>query len=111
MSIDIKKNFDDYLKVFNTHDIDEFCQYYALDFHVHLPAFPPVNSRDEIRELFQYGLSFFRETIHPTSLVFGERSLAMEAKMDSEALVDIESPFPFTGKTYKKGERFVYPIV
>lgn len=109
MSVDLKKNFDDYVKAFNSHDVDRFCQYYAPDFYLHVPAFPRVNSREEVSHLFRQGLSFFRETIHPTYLLFGERALCMEAKMDSEALVDIESPFPFTGKTYKKGERFVYP--
>lgn len=111
MSIDIKKIFDAYLEAFNSHDLDRFGKFYAPDFYVHLPAFPPVNSREEICDLFRQGLSYFQETIHPTYMLFGERALAMEAKMDSIALVDIESPFPFTGKTYKKGDRFVYPIV
>ena len=35
----------------------------------------------------------------------------MEALVRCEALVDMDFPFPFTGKTYKKGEKFTYPIM
>jgi len=107
----IKEKFDAYLKAFNSHDTEAFGQFYADDFHAHWTSCPVVKSRSEVIALFKTGLSFFRETIHPTYLIFGDRSVAMEAKMDSEALVDIDSPFPFTGKTYKKGEKFVYPIM
>lgn len=35
----------------------------------------------------------------------------MEAQMHSECLQDVDFPFPFTGRRYAKGEKFVYPIV
>ncbi|KAL8926660.1 MAG: hypothetical protein Q9208_002734 [Pyrenodesmia sp. 3 TL-2023] len=105
----VKKKFAAYIKAFNTHDIGLFGQYYAPEFQFHMPAFPPTKDRASTLALFEGGLAFFRETIHPTWLLFGEHSVAMEAQMHSEALVDVDFPFPFTGKTYRKGEKFVYP--
>ena len=107
----IKEKFDAYLKAFNTHNTSDYGQYYAEEFGFHLPGFPPTKSRAESVALFETGLSFFRETIHPTWLQFTDRSVAMEAWMRSEALVEIDFPFPFTGKKYKKGEKFTYPIM
>ncbi|ERF73024.1 hypothetical protein EPUS_07118 [Endocarpon pusillum Z07020] len=106
-----KEKFDAYLKAFNTHNASDYGQYYAVDFHVHLPGVPPTKSRAETVALFETGLSFCRETLHPTWLQFTERSVAMEACVRTEALVEIDFPFPFTGKTYKKGEKFTYPII
>lgn len=107
----IEQKFHDYIKAFNKHDTAQFGIFYAPEFQFHMPAFPPTKDRAETLALFDGGLAFFRETIHPTWLLFGERSVAMEAQMHSEAQVDLDFPFPFTGKTYKKGEKFVYHVM
>ena len=105
----IEQKFHDYIRAFNTHDTGLFSEYYAPDFSFHITGCAPTKDRAETIALFEGALAFFRETIHPTWLLFGERSVAMEAQMHTEALVDIDFPFPFTGKNYKKGEKFVYP--
>ena len=107
----IEQKFSAYIKAFNTHDTSYFGTFYAPDFQFHIAAFPPTNDRASTLALFDGGLAYFRETIHPTWLSFGERSVAMEAQMHSEAQVDMDFPFPFTGKMYKKGEKFLYPIM
>ncbi|MCJ1346003.1 hypothetical protein MMC31_004214 [Peltigera leucophlebia] len=109
--VPIKERLEAYLRSFNRRDPSEYCKFYAEDIHVHLPAFPPVNSRTELEAMFRQGLSFFTETIRPTDFIVGEKAIAMEAKMQSVANLDIDFGFPFTGKTYKKGEEFVYEIV
>lgn len=107
----IEKVFAAYLACFNTHDTKSFGQYYDEKFHAHWSAVPPTKSRDETTKLFETGLAFFVETIHPTWLSFGNKTVAMEAQMHSEAKIDVNFPFPFTGKTYAKGEKFTYPIM
>ena len=108
----IKEKFDAYLKSFNTHrDEGLFGEFYADNFTAHWAGCPPLKNKAETLALFAGGLAFFQETIHPTWLQFGERSVAMEAQMHSQAMQDIDFPFPFTGKTYKKGEKFVYPLM
>ena len=37
--------------------------------------------------------------------------VAMEAQMDFEVKIDVNFSFSFTGKTYAKGEKFIYPII
>lgn len=100
--------FRAYIRAFNGHSFDDFSKFWADDVFVHLPACPPLQGKDAIRQLLEQGLSFFCETIHPTFLVEGQKSLAMEAKVDTEILQDMPFPFPFTGKTYVKGDKFVY---
>lgn len=108
----IKEKFDAYLKSFNTNRLEGlFGEYYADNFTFHMPGFPPTKDKTETLAMFAGGLAFFHETIHPTWLSFGERSVAMEAQMHSEAMQDIDFPFAFTGKTYKKGEKFIYPLM
>ncbi|KAL9585334.1 MAG: hypothetical protein Q9212_001593 [Teloschistes hypoglaucus] len=107
----LKKKFAAYIKAFNTHDTSSFGQFYAEDFSVHLPGFPRTKNRAETLALFEGGLAFFVATIHPTWLSFGERSVAMEAQMHSEVMQDAPFVFPFTGKTYKAGDKFVYPAI
>jgi ketosteroid isomerase-like protein len=104
----ISDQFRAYIKAFNSHSFDDFSRYWADDIFVHLPACPPLQGKDAIRQLLEQGLSFFRETIHPTFVVEGQKSLAMEAKVDTEMLQDMPLPFPFTGKTHAKGDKFVY---
>lgn len=107
----MKQKFDAYLKAFNSHNTSDFIQYYAEDVAFHVPGFPPTKNRAETVALFEKGLAFFRETIHPTWLQFTDRTVAMEALMRCEAMEDIDFPFPFTGKKYKKGEKFTYPMM
>lgn len=107
----IKEKLSAYIRAFNTHDPAEYTKFYANDIHVHLPAFPPLNSRTELEALFRQGLSFFREKIRPTFFLVGEKGIAMEARMESVAVEDIDFKFPFTGERYRKGEEFVYEIV
>lgn len=107
----IKGNLEAYLKSFNAGDPAEYCKFYAEDIHVHIPAFPPINSRTELEVVFRQGLTFFSETIRPTVFIVGEKQIAMEARMESVANEDIDFKFPFTGETYKKGEEFVYEIM
>ena len=109
--ISIKETLEAYIKTFNKHDAAEFCKYYADDISVHIPAFQPINSRTELEALFRQGLSFFSEHIRPTYFVVGEKEIAMEARMECVAIEAVDFKFPFTGKTYKKGEEFAYEIV
>lgn len=109
--IPIKERLEAYLKAFNRREPAEYCKFYAEDIHVHIPAFPPINSRTELEALFRQGLAFFSETIRPTVFIVGEKEIAMEAMMESVAVEDIDFKFPFTGEKYKKGEEFVYEIV
>ena len=113
MTIDqVKAQFDAYLKAFNTHNVDNFSPFLAEDFHFHVPALPPANSKEEVLNQFtNVFFPAFREEIHPTFLSFGERSVAMEAIVKCEAKIDLDQPLPFTGLTYRKGEKFEYPIV
>ncbi|KAL6720622.1 hypothetical protein ACLMJK_002547 [Lecanora helva] len=106
----LQETFHAYLTAWNAHDQPQYSQYYAPNFHIHLPAFPPTTNKEDSLALFR-NLTFFSETIHPTWLLFGERSVAMEAVMRCEALVDLDVPFPFTGKTYRRGEVFEYASI
>lgn len=111
-TISIKETLEKYLKIFNTHETTEFVKFYAEDINVHFPAFPPINSRTELQAVFSQGLSYFSERIRPTFfIVDGKKSIAMEARMECVALQPVDFKFPFTGKTYKKGEEFTYEIV
>lgn len=110
-TIPIKGNLEAYLKSFNAGDPAEYCKFYAEDIHVHIPAFPPINSRTELEVVFRQGLTFFSETIRPTVFIVGEKEIAMEARMESVANEEIDFKFPFTGQKYKKGEEFVYEIM
>lgn len=110
-TISIKGNLEAYLKSFNAGDPAEYCKFYAEDIHVHIPAFPPINSRTELEVVFRQGLTFFSETIRPTVFIVGEKEIAMEARMESVANEEIDFKFPFTGQKYKKGEEFVYEIM
>lgn len=109
--ISIKETLEAYLKAFNKHEPAEYCKYYAEDINVHIPAFPPINSRTELEAVFRQGLSFFSEQIRPTFFLVGEKAIAMEARMECVAVEAVDFKFPFTGRTYKKGEEFIYEIV
>lgn len=107
----LEAKFRDYLAAWNSHDMEEYLKYWADDFHFHLPACPPVQGKEAVRKLLSSGLGVYRETLHPTFLSFGDRKVALEAKGHIEMLQDLPFPFPFDGKTYKKGDKFVYPIM
>ncbi|KAK7702706.1 hypothetical protein SLS57_011257 [Botryosphaeria dothidea] len=107
----LEAKFRDYLAAWNSHDMEEYLKYWADDFHFHLPACPPVQGKEAVRKLLSSGLGVYRETLHPTFLSFGDRKVALEAKGHIEMLQDLPFPFPFDGKTYKKGDKFVYPII
>lgn len=110
-TISIKETLEAYLKCFNKHETAEYIKFYAEDINVHLPAFPPMNSRTELEAIFRMGLSYFSERIRPTFFIVGEKAIAMEAKMECVAVEAVDFKFPFTGKIYKKGEEFAYEIV
>ena len=101
----IKENFTSYIAAFNAHDIQAYSKFYADNISIHLPAVPPTSNKAETIALFEK-LTFIRETLHPTWILVGEKSLAMEAVARTEVLEDLPFPFPFTGKTYVKGEKF-----
>lgn len=103
--------FRKYIKAWNTHNFDNFALYWNDDIFLHLPGCPPLRGKGPIRALLEGELSFFVETLHPTFLIEGDKTLAMEAKSFVQIAQDIDSPFPFTGKTYKKGDPFVYELV
>lgn len=110
-TISIKETLEAYLKTFNKHETAEYVKFYAEDINVHIPAFPPINSRTELEAIFRMGLSYFSERIRPTYFLVGEKAIAMEARMECVAVEAVDFKFPFTGKTYKKGEEFTYEIV
>lgn len=110
-TISIKETFEAYLRTFNKHETAEYVKFYAEDINVHIPAFPPINSRTELETVLRQGLSYFSEQIRPTYFLVGEKAIAMEARMECVAVEAVDFKFPFTGKTYKKGEEFSYEIV
>ncbi|KAI9783198.1 MAG: hypothetical protein M1839_004038 [Geoglossum umbratile] len=107
----LEAKFREYVAAWNTHDFDKFSQYWAEDFHCHWPACPPMYGRETVLPLLRGGLAYMRETLHPTFLVCSDRFLAMESRTHVEVLQDMQDPFPFDGKIYKKGEAFVYSVI
>lgn len=105
--------FTTYLHAFNKDTVDGFTRFLAPDFHAQWPACPPVKSRDEAIQVTRAALGFLRETIHPTCLIVDDekRTLAMEAYSKSRTLQDLPMDFAFTGKQYKKDERFQYGVM
>jgi len=70
-----------------------------------------MSGKKQVKQLFESGLNFFIETIHPTYLIIGDKAIAMEAKVHVKILKDMEFVFPFTGIKYDQGDEFVYEFV
>lgn len=70
-----------------------------------------MSGKEAVRALFEGGLDFFNESIHPTFVIVGDKKIAIEAKVFARILKDMDFVFPFTGKTYKAGDEFVYEFV
>ena len=100
----------EYIAAWNSHDPERYLPLWADDFHCHWTACPPCNGKDAAVPLVHGAVAYFVETLHPTFLIVDEpaRRIAMEAKAYVEVVQDTPIPFPFTDKSYKKGDRFVY---
>ncbi|KAI9676067.1 MAG: hypothetical protein M1817_000810 [Caeruleum heppii] len=106
----LKTQFDDYIRAFNSHVIADFMKFYSPQFKARLPNSPEVDI-NSIPIVFEAIFGFLHETLRPTYMLFGERALALEAWIEVVIHQDLEQPFPFTGKKYKKGDKFGYPLI
>ena len=92
----IEKVFAAYVACFNIHDIKSSSQYYDENFYAYLSVVPATKSRDGTTKLFETGLAFLVETMHPIWLSFENKTVAMEAQIHSEAKIDVNFPISFT---------------
>ncbi|KAF2848077.1 hypothetical protein T440DRAFT_470428 [Plenodomus tracheiphilus IPT5] len=107
----MRTKFQGYIKAWNSHSFEDFSQYWSDDIFLHLPGCPPLHGKPAVIEFFKTGLSFFEETLHPTFLIEGDKALGMEAKVYVKILQDMTFVFPFTGKSYAAGDKFIYEFV
>jgi hypothetical protein len=83
-----RKDFDAYLAKFNSRDYQGFLDYYADNFEmIHVRG--NLRSREEVIKFYNFLHHYIRETILVNRLVMDTNTIAMEARVQLEAIREL----------------------
>jgi hypothetical protein len=89
-SLNSKDDFETYVKVFNTQNLEGYSAYYADDIIMHIPSLKlTVIGKKEVFDWFALQRKAVHEFLEPSEVIVSDNGIAARANVSWEPLQDI----------------------